>query len=163
MGKVLTGALAIIRQNGVAIGKMRNVRLQETIRRARVSGLGTILPQEQAAVEWSGTLSCSFYEINFFQSGIRNGIRRDVANKQEFENQLVLDSEGVQIDIFKKISDVVDAETGLIGDAIKPYATVTRCLIDNESIDISEGQISGRDQSFMYLDPVLLKGDDPEA
>ena len=156
MEKSLNGAVAIIRQRGIPIGKMQAVTLTESVRRARVGGLGTILPQEQAAVEWSGTLTCQFYEIDYSKSGIPGAIRRDVANKQAFEDQLVLDSEGVQIDIFKKIGDVIDPNTKLIRPNVVPYATVTRCLIDSDGININEGQISGRNQSFSYLDPILI-------
>lgn len=153
--KVLTGALAIVKRNGVPIGKMKDIRLQESIRRVRVGGIGTILPQEQPPVEWTGKLSCSFYEIDFRKSGIPDAIKRKVANKQDFEDQLVLDSEGVQIDIFRKVSDVIDPDTKLIKPKVEPYATVARCLIEGDNVNISEGQVSGRDQSFSYLDPIL--------
>ncbi len=160
--KILTGALAIVRVNGEPIGKMKDIRIQETIRRTRVGGLGTILPKEQAATEWSGSLTCSFYEINYNKSGIKNAIRRDVANLQDFEDQLVLDNDGVQIDIFRKVTDLIDPDTKLIKPKVEPYATVTRCQIEGDNVEIVEGQVSGRNQSFSYLDPVLTEPDNPE-
>jgi len=153
--KILTGAMAIVRVNGVPVGKMKNVRLQESIRRTRIGGLGTILPVEQAATEWSGSLSCSFYEIDFTKTGIPGGLRRDVENKQAFEDQLILDSDGVQVDVFRKITDAIDPVTKLIKPKTVPYASVTRCLIEGDGVSINEGQVSGRDQSFSYLDPIL--------
>jgi hypothetical protein len=36
-----------------------------------------------------------------------------------------------------------------------PYAIVKNCLIETDNINIAEGQIGGRDQSFKYLVPVV--------
>jgi hypothetical protein len=158
---VLTGAIALIKVDGQVIGRMRSVRCQESIRRQAVRGIGTILPSEQAVVEWEGTLSCDFMEVDFSKSGITNAIRRIFPNiasnvlngGASFEDQLVLDTEGVQVDIFKKVSDVIDA-SGVIKPKLKPYAIVKNCLIESDSFDISEGSISGHSQSFKYLVPL---------
>ena len=159
--KVLTGAIALISVGGQTIGKMKSVRVQESIRRMPVRGIGTILPSEQAVTEWEGTLSCEFMEVDFKKTGITDAIRRvfpnvasQVLNKEtSFEDQLILDSEGVQVDIFKKVSDVVDAN-GIIKPKLEPYATVYNCLIESDSFDISEGSIAGHSQSFKYLTPI---------
>lgn len=159
--KVLTGAIALISVGGQTIGKMKSVRVQESIRRMPVRGIGTILPSEQAVTEWEGTLSCEFMEVDFKKTGITDAIRRvfpnvasQVLNEEtSFEDQLILDSEGVQVDIFKKVSDVVDAN-GIIKPKLKPYATVYNCLIESDSFDISEGSIAGHSQSFKYLTPI---------
>lgn len=153
--EVLTGAIAIVKVNGTPIGKMRNIRASENIRRVDVRGIGTILNQESPVVEWSGTISCSFYEIDFSKTGIANAIRRDVQSKQEFEDQLMLEADGVQIDVFKKIEDFVDPATGLIRPKLQAYAVITRCLIESEDFDISEGVVAGHNQSFRFLDPIL--------
>ena len=42
--KVMTAPIALIQINGVTCGKMKNVRITESIRRGRVSGLGTLTP-----------------------------------------------------------------------------------------------------------------------
>jgi len=157
--EVLHGALAIIRSKGQVIGKMRNIRATENMRRVDVRGLGTILNQESPVVEWSGTLSCSFYEITFKDQGLPNAVRRDVQTKQEFEDNLLLDHDGIQIDIFKKVEDFIDPTTKLIKAKAEPYAVVTRLLIESEDFDISEGTVSGHNQSFRFLDPILY----PEA
>lgn len=159
--QVLTGALALIKVDGQVIGKMKSVRCQETMRRQPVRGLGTILPSEQAVTEWDGTLSCEFMEVEFKSTGITNAIRRAFPNiasqvligETSFEDQLVLDSDGVQVDIFKKVSDVLNPD-GTIKPKLKPYAIVKRCLIESESFDINEGSIAGHSQSFKYLDPL---------
>lgn len=168
---VLTGALAIIKvqtPSGLeTVGLMRNVRVNENTRRVPIRGLGSILPKEAPVVEWAGSISCSFWEINYEKSGIKNAIRRDVGlgnagsqiaggiNTPNFEDQLVLDPDGVQINIFKKLSDVIDPNTQLINPKAVPYAIVGRCLIESDNITIDEGNVSGRDQTFLFLDPVL--------
>lgn len=161
--KVFTGAIALIKVQGQIIGKMKSVRAQENVRRVPVTGLGTIIPSEQAAVGWEGTLSCEFMEVSFAKTGITNAIRRALPNivsqvvngNSSFEDQLVLDSEGVQIDIFKKVSDVIDAK-GIIKPKLEPYATVYNCLIESDSFDVSENNIAGHSQSFKYLTPITL-------
>lgn len=165
--KVLTGAIAIIKVQGQPVGLMRRVTVNEATRRVPVRGLGSILPKEAPVVEWSGTVSCSFYEIDYKNSGIKDAIRRDVGlgnaisqiangiNTANFEDNLVLDSAGVQLDIYKKEKDIIDPITNLIIPKVTPYAIVGRCLIESDNVSIDEGNVSGRDQSFMYLDPVI--------
>lgn len=162
---VLTGAIALIRVNGVVVGRMKTVRYQENFRRQPVRGIGTILPSEQAVTEWDGQLSCEFMEVKFENTGIPGAIRRKINNvasqvllgNESFEDQLVLDADGVQVDIFKKVTDVIDPGTGLIKPKLEPYAIIKRCLIESDSFDISEGSVSGHSQSFKCLDPVTYK------
>lgn len=172
MSKVLTGAIAIIKVSTPTgqkvVGLMRDVRINESFRRQEVRGLGTILPQEAPVTEWRGTVSCSFFEIDWKKSGLEKAIRRDVGlanaasqlangnTATNFEDNLVLDDLGVTLNVYKKITDAVDASTGLIIPQATPYCIVTRCLIESESVNISEGSISGRDQSFVYLDPIVF-------
>lgn len=163
---VLTGAIAIIKVNGNPIGLMRSIRINESTRRVPVRGLGSIIPKEAPVVEWAGSVSCSFFEINYEKSGVPDAIRRDVGvgnavsqiatgnNQANFEDDLVLRVDGVQLDIYKKLKDVINSD-GLIVPKVKPYAVVGRCLIESDNINIDEGNVSGRDQSFMYLDPVV--------
>lgn len=163
---VLTGAIAIIKVNGQPVGLMRNVKINESTRRIPVRGLGSLLPKEAPVVEWAGTVSCSFFEINFKKSGIPNAIRRDVGmgnaasqiatgNPQaNFEDDLALSTQGVQLDLYKKLKDIT-GPTGLIIPKVEPYAIIGRCLIESDSINIDEGNVSGRDQTFMYLDPII--------
>ena len=160
---VLTGAIALIKVNGEVIGKMKSVRCQEQIRRQPVRGIGTIIPSEQAVIEWEGTLSCEFMEIQFQKTGIKNAIRRIFPNiasqvglgEPSFEDNLVLDVDGVQIDIFKKVTDVVNPD-GTIKPKLIPYATISRCLIESDSFDINEGSIAGHSQTFKYMTPLTF-------
>lgn len=159
--KVFTGAIALIKCEGEVIGLMRNVTATENIRRVPVRGIGTIMASEQAVTEWEGTLTCEFMEVRFDKTGIKNAIRRafpsigsQVLNDgTSFEDQLILDTDGVQLDIFKKVSDVIDAQ-GVIKPKLQPYASVKNCLIESDSFNISEAAIAGHNQSFKYLTPI---------
>lgn len=167
MPELLTAAVAIIKVKGQPVGLMRNISINENITRVVVKGLGTIMPVEAPVTSWAGTLSCSFFEIDFKQSGIKDALRRDVGdangrsqmatgnNQTNFEDQLVLDSEGVQLDLYKKIKDVIDPTTKLITPKVEPYAIISRCLIEGDGITVDEGNVSGRNQSFVYLDPIV--------
>ena len=103
--------------------------------------------------------------MSYASSGVPKAIRRDTngvaasqaggTNDPSFEDQLLLDELGVQVDVFKKITDVIDPNTGLIRPTLIPYAVVSRCFIESDSVDIVDGQVSGRNQSFQYMDPVL--------
>jgi hypothetical protein len=154
---VLTGAIAIVRVSGTVIGRMRTIRVNENLGRGSVSGIGTIFELEAPVLQHRGTVTCDFYEVDFTISPITNAIRRDVQTNQQFQDQLCLLEGGVQVDIFKKISDVLDPNTGLVIPDVQPYATITRVLIDSEGFDIAEGSIAGRNQTFRFLDPILRR------
>lgn len=153
--RAMHGALAIIRKNGTAIGRMRNVRWTESFRREEVKGIGTILTSEAPVTAHSGTLTCDFYEVDFSKTGIPDALRRDVQTNQEFEDNMLLNYDGVTLDIFKKVEDVIDPTTLQRKAKAQPYAIIRRLLIEGESGDISEGAISNHNQSFKYLDPVI--------
>lgn len=171
MAKVLNGAAAIIKVQGQVVGYMKDVRISESITRQEIRGIGTLLPSEASATQWRGTLSCSFFFLDFRKSGLPGAIRRDVGignaastvanttgvGTSNFEDNILLDEIGVQVDVYKKITDVSspDPNTGLIIPTKEPLCTVTRLFIESESINISEGTISGQDQSFIYLDPIV--------
>ncbi len=152
--KVLTAPLAIIKVNGVTVGKMKNIRISETFRRGRVSGLGELTPSEVPALEWNGTLTCEFYEIKFEETGIPTVIHRVASSIQAFVDDVLLQENGVDIVIFKKIKDFVDP-AGLVVSQLREHATVTGAFMDREGMDIAEGQISGHNQDFTYLEPIL--------
>lgn len=152
---VVTGPIAIIRKGGSIVGHMRDVSVTESESRQNVQGLGTIFTIESPVTGWSSQLSCSFYEVDFAKSGVPNAIRRDVQTSQQFEDQVILDDVGVQIDIFKKIADVIDPNTQLRKSTLKPYAIVKRCMITSDGFTITEGALAGHNQSFQVLDPII--------
>lgn len=156
--KVMTAPLAIIKVGGVAIGKMKNIRVNESIRRGRVQGIGELTPSELPALEWSGSLNAGFYTIKFNSQDklTKSAILRNVNNPQEFVDTVLLQEDGVQIDIMKKVKDTVDPATGIITPKFEVFATVKGAFSTKEGFDISEGQISGKDVDFEYLNPILF-------
>lgn len=161
--KVMTGAIALIKSGGKVIGKMKSIRITENIRRVEVVGLGTILPSEAPVVGWSGQLTCSSMLISFKNGVIPNAIRRNFANagsqalagNTSFEDQLVLDDDGIVVEIYERVTDLIDPVSGKIKPKIIPFVIVRQVLIESDSLDISEGAIAGSDQSFKYLKPIL--------
>ena len=157
--KVMTAPIAIIKINGKAVGKMKNVRITEQIRRGRVTGIGTLTPSELPAVEWSGTMSCSAYNINFnlLNNVSQIGTFRQGTDKVTWQNAILMQEDGLQIDVMKKVKDgVINPETGLVNTKYEVFATVKGAFATREGFDIQEGQISGRDTDFEYLEPILF-------
>lgn len=151
--KVFTGVLAVIRRNGTQIGRMKNIRWTEDIGRGEVQGIGTALVSETPALKWGGRGQCSFYSVDFTTDGLP-GIKRAVKTNQEFDDNLMLEGDGLQIDIFKKKADFIDPDTGLVIPKAEPYAVLGQVFLEGESGDITEGAISGKDQNFRYLFPI---------
>ena len=159
--KVMTAPLAVIKVNSVVVGKMKNVRVTEQIRRGRVSGLGVLNPSELPALEWSGSLSCSSYSINFnlLLNSNQIGTFRNAGTVDSWALALLLQEDGLQIDIMRKVKDgEIDPKSGLVKSKLEKFATVTGAFANRESFDIQEGQISGRDTEFEYTTPILYNG-----
>ena len=154
--KVLTAPLALIKVQGVTVGLMKNIRCTETIRRGRVSGIGELTPSELAALEWNGTMTCHFYTMKFEETGIPLAIRRKAPSLQAWVDNVLLQEDGVDVTILKKVKDIVNPSTGLIEPEFEEYATISGAFIDRESFDVSEGQVSGQDQDFSYLKPIMF-------
>ena len=125
--RVMTAPLAIIKINSVTVGKMKNVRITETIRRGRVTGVGRLNPEELPALEWSGSLSCSSYTINFnlLANVSKLGTFRNAATVEEWANAILLQEAGLEISILRKVKDgEIDTETGLVKTKYETFAKV---------------------------------------
>ena len=158
--RVMSAPLAIIQIDSVTVGKMKNLRITENIRRGRVTGIGRLNPSEIPATEWTGSLSCSSYTINFnlLANKMQKGTFRNAGNVEEWANSLLLQEDGLEIAILRKVKDgEINPETGLIKTKYETFATVRGAFATREGFDIQEGQISGRDTEFEYLDPILYK------
>ena len=156
--RVMTAPLATIQINSVTVGKMKNVRITETIRRGRVTGVGRLNPEELPALEWNGTLSCSSYTINFnlLANKSKLGTFRNAATVDEWAAALLLQEAGLEISVLRKVKDgEIDNETGLVKTKYETFAKVNGAFATREGFDIQEGQISGRDTDFEYLEPIL--------
>ena len=155
----MTAPLAIIQINSVTVGKMKNVRVTEQIRRGRVTGLGTLTPSELPALEWSGSLTCSSYTINFnlLANVAKKGTFRNANSLDEWANAILLQEDGLEISILRKVkAGQIDTETGLVSSKYETFAKVSGAFATREGFDIQEGQISGRDTEFEYLSPILF-------
>jgi len=52
----------------------------------------------------------------------------------------------------------IDPETGLAKSQLQTFAKINGAFTTREGFDIQEGQISGRDTEFEYLEPILYNG-----
>ena len=151
----MTAPLAIVKVNGIPVGKMKNLRITETIRRGKVMGLGALTPSELPALEWDGSMNVGAYLINFSKEVIQGAWPREVQTVDEFVNTILLQENGIQVDIMRKVTDFTQAN-GVIVPTLEVFATVPGCFATREGFDITESQISGRDVDFQYLAPILF-------
>lgn len=157
--KTMTAPLAIIQINSVTVGKMKNVRITENVRRGRVTGIGRLNPEELPAIEWSGSLTCSSYSINFnlLANKIVKGSFRNAQTVEDWANAILLQEDGLEISILRKVKDgQIDPQTGMVQVKYETFAKVNGAFVTREGFDIQEGQISGRDTEFEYLEPILF-------
>ncbi len=162
MDKVLTSPIAIIKaQVGSelrTIGRMRNLRVTETFRRIDVKGIGELFPIEKAPVDWQGSLTCQSFMIDLQQAGLTGAPNRLTNDVQKFANTLLLDEQGIDVYIYKKIKETVNPTTGIVETVLEELiAAIRGCYVEREGFDITDGQVSGRDQDFTYINPVLFE------
>jgi hypothetical protein len=153
--KTLTAPLAIIRVSGIAVGKLKSIRVTENLRRSPVVGLGTLIASEYAPLSWSGTLNAGVFMIDLSKEVFPGSYLRNVQTVQEWEDTVLLSNDGIQIDILRKTKDVQLAN-GVIVPKLEIFASIKGCFLNREGFDISEGQISGRDVDFEYTTPILF-------
>jgi len=164
--KTLTAPLALISTpGGKPIGKMRGLRMTETIDRIPVRGIGALVPSELPAVGWSGSLTCDFFTIDLSgvdpQTGdphtrVPGSLARAVPDLAAWVDNVLLQEDGVQLEILKKIKTGVNATTGLNEGIHVPFGTIRGCFVNREGFDIQDGQVSGTNQEFMYLTPLIF-------
>jgi len=155
--RTVTAPLALIKVNGSAIGRMKNITITETIRRGRVLGLGAFTPQELPALEWAGVLQCGFYMIDFNKStSIPGGLNRNM-DLNSFIDTVLLQDTGVEVDLLKKVaSGPADPTTGIIPSQYVSLAEVKGVFLDRDGMNLQDGNLAGRDQEFSYSKPVLF-------
>lgn len=154
--RVITAPLAIIKVNGIAVGKMKGIRVNEQIQRGNVQGLGQLVPDEKPALSWSGTVNCDFYNIDFSKSQLPDAIVRSVQTLQQWSDSVLLQEDGVTVDVYRKVKQSGQPGNGIILGQENIYCTIKGLFLDTESFDINEGQVSGRNQSFQYLFPIIF-------
>jgi hypothetical protein len=161
MNKSITAPLALIKAivNGQlkTIGKIKTIRVTESISRVDVKGIGTLYPKERPVTNWSGTFTASSYLINLKEAGFSGSPNRNTNDAEKFANTLLLNDIGIQIHVYRKIKGELNPNTGIVESVLEePFAIIENAFIETESFDISEGQVGGRDQSFSYLTPILF-------
>lgn len=155
--RVMTAPLAIIKVNGVAVGRAKSLQCTETFRRGDVVGIGKLAASEKPILGWTGSLNMGFFLIDFSQSPIPNAILRVAQSVQQWEDTLVLQEDGVQIDLMRKVAvPSLGSNIGIITSGLEIFASIKGCFANRESFDISEGQISGRNVDFDYITPILF-------
>lgn len=164
--EVFTGALGIIKVNGIIVAKAKNVSATENFRRVEAVGIGTIFASEAPVVAFAGSVNCSFIEVSFRKTGLPGAVKRTFDNvfsqvlngNSSMEDQLVLDGDGITMDIFRKVEDFIDPTTGLIRPKLDVYVTVRNMLIETDGFDITEQGLAGHNQTFKYLTPITFPG-----
>lgn len=163
--KTFNAPLAIIKFNGIPVGKMRDITLTESISRGTVRGIGALTPDDVPALAWDGSLNCGMYLIdfskamnyidNFASIGGAPVLQRKVKSPSEFIDTVLLQEDGVVIDILRKVKDSQDPNTGIIKGKLEIFATIRGAFLTRESMNISESQIGGRNADFVYTTPVI--------
>jgi hypothetical protein len=156
MAQVYTAPLAIIKVDGIAIGRMKTIQVNENIQRGTVQGLGELTPKEKPALSWAGTLSCAFYNVEFQLSSIPNAITRNVNTLKEYVDSLLLQEQGVSVELYKKVKQPGSPAIGNIQSQLQLYCTVSGLFLEGDNFDLSEGSISGKNQSFSFIDPIIF-------
>jgi hypothetical protein len=152
--KVMTAPLGILRVNGQVVGKCKNLTLTETIRRGDVVGIGRLAAQEKPALGWNGTLNMGFYLIDFSISPIPGAINRNMNSIKQWQDTLILAENGIQIDVMRKVVASISA-TGVVTSTLVVFASIIGAFCNRETMDITENQMSGRNQDFDYITPIL--------
>jgi hypothetical protein len=158
--KTLTAPLAIIEIGGVAVGKIRSLRVTENVQRGDVKGVGTLISVEKPALAINCTFTASSYFVDIRKLGTIDNpfIRRGTGDSVEiFTNTLLLRDSGVNIHLYRKTEKTYDEATKLVTETGKEkIGVIYNAYMDSQSFDINEGSISGSDLSGSYLDPILL-------
>lgn len=152
----MTAALAIVKQQGTAVAKIRSLRVTENVSRGTVRGIGRLTREEVPAVAIDCTASFEFYNVDLNQTTIPKVYPRAVNTLKDFTDNILL-QDGVQVEIYKKVEDFIDPVTKLKKAKPEIFATIQDLFIDSDGFDITEGQVSNKTQSFQYLTPILIQ------
>jgi len=152
----MTAVKAIIKVDGIAIGQMRSIRATENIQRGDVRGLGNMFSQELPALGVTCTFNCDFYCIDLTRTGIPGLDPKNVQSLESYANSLMLGKKPIDVYIYKKDANVTTGQLIVDETEEKDFAVIRDLFLESSSFDITEGQISGRNQSGRYLTPIML-------
>lgn len=151
----MSAPLAIVKVGGVPIGKMKSIQCTETYRLQPTVGIGNLAPDEITITGWQGSLNCGFFLVDLRDGGIPGAFPMVAQTKEEWQDRLTLNSEGVQIDIMRKEKASVGVG-GLIVPKFVVFASIKGCFGSRFSFDINDGQIGGHNLDFEYITPILF-------
>ncbi len=154
--KVMTAALAIVISKGIPIAKIKSLQISETIQRGSVRGLGSLTKSEVPPTAVDCTASFDFYNVDLLESSIPGANPREFQTVKEWSDNLLL-MDGVQVEIYKKVTDFIDPVTKLVKAKKQIFATIQDMFIDSDRWSLSEGQVSDKSQNFQYLTPILFQ------
>lgn len=153
---VFTAPLAIVKINGIAVGKLRSLQFTENIQRGEVQGLGELTLQEVPAL----SIKCQFQADSYLIELKKLGNIDDpfwpinASTEQEFVNSILLGEVGVDLFVYSKIPKttngkiITNIDDFLIGIA-------SECFMNSKSMNIQEGQVAGKNISGIYLTPMM--------
>lgn len=157
--KTLTAPLAIIEINRKAVGKIRNLRIQEQVQRGSVRGLGELLDVEKPIVGMQCTFNCSYALVELKKMGTVDHpfLIRGVESAQQFVDTLLLQDSGVNIHVYRKVPLTVNDNKVVTETDRDKVGIIYNAYMNSNSIDISDGQIAMSDLSGEYLTPILFQ------
>jgi len=157
MAQTITGPIALIKINGIVIGKIKDIRATENYSRGEVRGIGNLQAQEVPILSHAGTFSVESFLVDLNSQGVRELLNRNVISLEQFVNSITMNEQGIDIFIYKKIPKTINPTTKLVDEIEEqPIGVLRRCFLDNVSFNISEGQVSSHSQSGRFLDPILF-------
>jgi hypothetical protein len=77
-------------------------------------------------------------------------VRRSTAASQS------ISLSGFNLDFYRKVIDT-QTTSGIIKPKLEIFASVLGVFPNQDGFDLSEGQISGRDGNFDYLNPIVFQ------
>ncbi len=157
--KTLTAPLAIIEINKQAVGKIRNLRIQEQVQRGSVRGIGELLDVEKPIVGMQCTFNCSYALVELKKMGTIDHpfLVRGVDSAQQFVDTLLLQDQGVNIHVYRRTPKSI-SDTGVVTETGRgKIGVIYNAYMNSNSIDISDGQIAMSDLSGEYLTPILFQ------
>lgn len=152
----MTAPITIIKRNGVTQAFIRSFTINETYNLANVQGLGSLVDIEAPPVKIDCTASFDFYLTTFRDSAINDAIKRNALSFEDFVNEFIL-KDGITIEIYKKVAAGTTNDQGLKNAEFELVGTIPKLFITGDSMNLSEGAVGGRTQTFKYLDPILYK------
>lgn len=154
--KTFTAPMAILKRNGSAIAFIRGFNISESYQRGSVQGLGNLTRIEVPPISITCTASFDFYLTTFRDSSVNDAIKRGALSLEDFVNEFIL-SDGISVDVYKKSDSGQINAQGLRTATEELVGTIPKLYITSDGMNLSEGSIGGRTQSFEYLEPILFK------